>query len=80
MNKLKTMTEITTQDPQGIVDQINDLTIKKLQSKKLLAELTQELEETELYKRVQAGEEVLKNLSNEEAKLKEAGKELMLNA
>tara|TARA_R110000765_G_scaffold226701_1_gene330624 strand:+ start:4431 stop:4655 length:225 start_codon:yes stop_codon:yes gene_type:complete len=74
------MTEITTQDPQGIVDQINDLTIKKLQSKKLLAELTQELEETELYKRVQAGEEVLKNLSNEEVKLKEAGKELMLNA
>ena len=74
------MTEITTQDPQGIVDQINDLTIKKLQSKKLLAELTQELEETELYKRVQSGEEVLKNLSNEEAKLKEAGKELMLNA
>ena len=74
------MTEITTQDPQGIVDQINDLTIKKLQSKKLLAELTQELEETELYKRVQSGEEVLKNLSNEEAKLKETGKELMLNA
>tara|TARA_R110000737_G_scaffold98007_1_gene132245 strand:+ start:6454 stop:6678 length:225 start_codon:yes stop_codon:yes gene_type:complete len=74
------MTEITNQDPQGIVDQINDLTIKKLQSKKLLTELTQELEETELYKRVQSGEEVLKNLSNEEAKLKETGKELMLNA
>ena len=74
------MTEIKTQDTQWIVDQLNDLTIKKLESKKLLTKLTQELEETELYKRVQAGEEILKNLSNQEAELKEAGKELMLNA
>jgi len=48
------MTDIKTQDPQGIVDQINDLTIKKLEAKKLLMTLEVELEESPLYQRIQA--------------------------
>ena len=74
------MTDIKTQDPQGIVDQINDLTIKKLEAKKLLMTLEVELEESPLYQRIQAWKDIVDDLSKQEAELKEAGKELMINA
>ena len=74
------MIEIKAQDPQGIVDQLNDLTIKKLEAKKLLMNLEVELEESPLYQRIQAGKDIVDDLSKQEAELKETGKELMINA
>ena len=65
--------------PQWIVDELNAITIKKIEWSKLLAELQEELEWSELYKRIQAWKQVISDLNTKELELKETGKQLMLS-
>ena len=69
--------EITT---QTIVEKLNVITTKKLKYNKLLNEIQQELEQSDLYKRIEEGKKIISELELEEKELKDTGKFIMLDA
>lgn len=64
--------------PQGIVEQINTITIQSLTKRQELAKKKEELQNLELYQEIEDLESELSSLSKQDSELRETGKQLLL--
>lgn len=71
------MTEITT---QGIVDNINNLTIQSIQKKQELTLKKQELQNLPLYLEIEKLEKEIQEISKQDSELREQGKQILITS